>query len=243
MNVIVVGNSSALLERQLGSRIDAFDRIVRINSFRVRGYEKHVGNRIDIVGTGRIGTVWNQDPAAFRAACEVWMKRPRSYCQWDVGTQRVVTHFSIPDEKLRYPDEELYWSLVRRLVEATNRDRPSWRLPFYAERRPGWLRTLMLRAGCLIGRFQSGNHSRPGLWRSIRRHLPLYPLQPSTGVVMLEMALDRFGTGQVHVVGFDQFRGGHYWDRGATGLPGHPWRAERQLIDERIRSGQLRCLE
>jgi hypothetical protein len=66
---------------------------------------------------------------------------------------------------------------------------------------------------------------------------------PSTGVVMLEMALDVFGPDDVYLVGFDQFRGGHYWDPAAVGLPGHPWSAERDLIDERVRSDRLRWLE
>ena len=60
---------------------------------------------------------------------------------------------------------------------------------------------------------------------------------------MLEMALDVFGPDDVYVVGFDQFRGGHYWDPAAIGLPGHSWSAERDLIDERIRSGLLRWLD
>jgi hypothetical protein len=163
MNVIVVGNSSALLERSLGPRIDAFDRIVA-STRSASKYEKYVGGRVDIVGTGRIATVWRQDPATMQAASEVWMKRPLSYARLDEETQRVVTHFSIPDEKLRYPDEKMYGDLARRLVEATNRNRPWWRLPSCAEKRPGPRRTLALQARRSMHRPGPGSSGpyRPG---------------------------------------------------------------------------------
>jgi len=49
MKVVVVGNSRDLLDRDDGETIDACDRIVRINSFRLHGHERQVGSRIDIV--------------------------------------------------------------------------------------------------------------------------------------------------------------------------------------------------
>jgi hypothetical protein len=49
VRVVVVGNSLDLLDREDGGKIDACDRIVRINSFRLDGYRECVGTRIDIV--------------------------------------------------------------------------------------------------------------------------------------------------------------------------------------------------
>jgi hypothetical protein len=49
MKVIVIGNSRDLLDRDDGEKIDACDRIIRINSFRLSGHTRQVGSRIDIV--------------------------------------------------------------------------------------------------------------------------------------------------------------------------------------------------
>ena len=49
MKVVVIGNSRDLLDRDDGKKIDACDRIIRINSFRLSGYTRQVGSRIDIV--------------------------------------------------------------------------------------------------------------------------------------------------------------------------------------------------
>jgi hypothetical protein len=49
VKVVVVGNSRDLVDRDDGSRIDACDRIIRLNSFRLAGFERRVGSRVDIV--------------------------------------------------------------------------------------------------------------------------------------------------------------------------------------------------
>lgn len=47
-NVIVIGNGSNLLLNENGKKIDTFDCVVRMGSFRTKGYEKYVGTKIDI---------------------------------------------------------------------------------------------------------------------------------------------------------------------------------------------------
>ena len=44
-NVIIVGNSKELLNRPLGEEIDKFDVVVRLNNFKIDGYEKYVGTK------------------------------------------------------------------------------------------------------------------------------------------------------------------------------------------------------
>lgn len=48
MKTVLVGNGGSLLRRNLGSRIDTFDRVVRINLCHIKGYEQHVGTRTDL---------------------------------------------------------------------------------------------------------------------------------------------------------------------------------------------------
>lgn len=47
LQVLVLGNAPSLLERNLGDKIDKFDAVIRVNNFRVKGYEKHIGSRTD----------------------------------------------------------------------------------------------------------------------------------------------------------------------------------------------------
>ena len=46
-NVIVVGNSKELLDDEMGSVIDGYDMIIRLNHFKIEGYEKYTGTRTD----------------------------------------------------------------------------------------------------------------------------------------------------------------------------------------------------
>ena len=46
-NVIVVGNSKELLTKPMGHVIDTFDIVIRLNNFKIDGYEKYTGTKID----------------------------------------------------------------------------------------------------------------------------------------------------------------------------------------------------
>ena len=46
---IIVGNAGCLLNSENGHAIDDFDVVVRFNDFRISGYEKHVGTKVDIM--------------------------------------------------------------------------------------------------------------------------------------------------------------------------------------------------
>lgn len=48
MRICIVGNSESVLRKENGSYIDTFDRILRCNRCKVKGYEKYVGSKYDI---------------------------------------------------------------------------------------------------------------------------------------------------------------------------------------------------
>jgi hypothetical protein len=48
VTTVLVGNGPSALARKCGSQIDAFDRVVRFNKFRIKGYEEYVGTRMDL---------------------------------------------------------------------------------------------------------------------------------------------------------------------------------------------------
>ncbi|KJF73162.1 hypothetical protein RP75_13225 [Agrobacterium arsenijevicii] len=45
LRVLVLGNAPSVLERELGAEIDKFDVVIRVNNFRIRGFEKHIGSK------------------------------------------------------------------------------------------------------------------------------------------------------------------------------------------------------
>jgi hypothetical protein len=51
-NVIVVGNGPSILKYEVGAEIDKFDIIIRVNGFRIKGFEKYIGTRTDIWAAG-----------------------------------------------------------------------------------------------------------------------------------------------------------------------------------------------
>ncbi|QFI65802.1 glycosyltransferase family 29 protein [Sinorhizobium alkalisoli] len=47
LKVVVLGNAPSVLERELGQKIDGFDVVIRVNNFRIKGFEKHIGSKTD----------------------------------------------------------------------------------------------------------------------------------------------------------------------------------------------------
>jgi hypothetical protein len=49
--IIIVGNSKELLKHKNGDKIDSFDYIVRVGSFRIKGYEEYIGKKTNLLCT------------------------------------------------------------------------------------------------------------------------------------------------------------------------------------------------
>lgn len=50
-SIIIVGNGSSLINSNIGEKIDSFDSVVRFNSYKIKGYEKDVGTKTNILFT------------------------------------------------------------------------------------------------------------------------------------------------------------------------------------------------
>lgn len=57
-NVIIVGNGKSVLNCKNGHVIDSFDAVVRLNRFKIKGYEDFVGNKTDIVAVNEQCFKW-----------------------------------------------------------------------------------------------------------------------------------------------------------------------------------------
>ncbi len=130
MKVVVIGNSRDLLDKEDGEKIDQFDRIIRLNSFKLEGCEKHVGSRIDIVSMHMILEYFSEVACSahlIRQASEIWVPWPR-----DLATDQEVEHAA--NVMQRRPEDFIF-------VEDPEQKKMlrSWYKTIYdrAEKRPG----------------------------------------------------------------------------------------------------------
>jgi hypothetical protein len=49
--VIIIGNSPSILLHKYGKQIDSYDVVIRLNRCVTKGFEKFIGNKIDIWAT------------------------------------------------------------------------------------------------------------------------------------------------------------------------------------------------
>jgi hypothetical protein len=54
MKIVVVGNGPSVLKRNLEKTIDSCDIVIRLNSFKTKGFEKHVGSKTTIWANGTL---------------------------------------------------------------------------------------------------------------------------------------------------------------------------------------------
>ena len=55
-SVVIVGNSKELLNKEMGSIIDGHDIVIRLNHFKIEGYEKYTGTRTDGIHMNYVAT-------------------------------------------------------------------------------------------------------------------------------------------------------------------------------------------
>lgn len=48
MSIIIVGNGTSVLEKTNGDKINSFDKVLRFNGFKIKGFEKNVGTKTNI---------------------------------------------------------------------------------------------------------------------------------------------------------------------------------------------------
>ena len=61
MSIVLVGNGSSIRDKENGKLIDSFDTVVRFNSYKIKGFEKHTGIKTDIWFTVNRGHIKDVD--------------------------------------------------------------------------------------------------------------------------------------------------------------------------------------
>jgi hypothetical protein len=135
LTVVVVGNSRDLLTRDDGHKIDACDRVVRINAFCLDEYGKHVGSRIDIVSLCFAPQVikWTMARSAHLVtrAQELWTPSWRGQAPAR-RVERAMEAFDRPVKDLVYSDDtghkqvvtDLYWILEEAATRSASTKTP-----------------------------------------------------------------------------------------------------------------------
>jgi len=78
--VAVVGNAGYLTRLRCGEQIDQCDIVIRMNSFRTRGFEDHVGKRTDVCMTCFSPYTIDYRSLEGRTASYLMSSRPNKFC-------------------------------------------------------------------------------------------------------------------------------------------------------------------
>lgn len=94
-DIIIVGNGSSLLERELGDQIDNYNSVVRFNAFEIKNFEKYVGTK---------STIWFNVVAFKKPNWKIfhaWEKIYLHSWQWDITQDQFYIEFAkiIKDSK------------------------------------------------------------------------------------------------------------------------------------------------
>jgi hypothetical protein len=121
--IIIIGNSKKLLSIKNRDIINSFDRNIRFNGFKIIGYEKYIGNIIDIVclipvGNGAKALLNEQSNLVTRQAKEIWFSRPKELCNNLYNT--ILTKFCNKKQKIVHPSLEQYNNILEKCKKIDN---------------------------------------------------------------------------------------------------------------------------
>lgn len=65
MSIVIIGNGPSATEQKLGSKIDAFDIVVRLNNYITEGYEEYVGSKTTVWGRSDASDIYKKTISDF----------------------------------------------------------------------------------------------------------------------------------------------------------------------------------
>lgn len=125
--VVVVGNGPSVLSKKLGKLIDSFERVVRVNDFRIENYAPYIGKKTTdwVTGVGVQSKVKGRDVKKFKTAIALFplnrfqVDRYKNIKNMDQLMTAVRNNLNVRPEELKIikPEiiEKLYtWSQLKR---------------------------------------------------------------------------------------------------------------------------------
>lgn len=109
MKVVIVGNAASLLQKENGELIDSFDRVVRLNKFKINSFERHVGSKTDIYCSKWLNMSYNVDQ--LKTIKTLWLPYPQPP-HWWISRGRFFEKSRIETEELalKYNISPIYLS-------------------------------------------------------------------------------------------------------------------------------------
>jgi len=220
ISVVVIGNGPSALKTRCGPKIDEFDVVVRLNNFRLQGYEEHVGSKTTIWARNvNAGDVATRDPNQFDELliCPQLLElRWAAHLRWFSGLLPLTKLVKgVPNARV-VPAE---------VVERVTRE---------AGLSTGWVaRGLLLQAALTIAGY------RGVAWIIETAGFRF----PSTGLIAIGYCIERYGHATIH--GFDGLweQEGEYFDPNKRVEQWkrrvHSTEAERRYILRQRNSGKL----
>lgn len=123
MNICIVGNSTNLLEEELGEKIDACDVVIRIQLFKTIGFEKHVGTKISIFSSSwrsseKVRNCFKSGPIDIEKT-EMWSAFPLAGVRYQT-VMEVLGHANILQ-----PNQAFYNDVIQRFYSNFWTKKPS----------------------------------------------------------------------------------------------------------------------
>jgi hypothetical protein len=121
-SIAIVGNAGYLLTQSHGERIDGCDIVIRMNNFRLAGYQHHIGSRADVVVTNFSPySIDFANPAMQRAPILVssrpmnFFRHPGLEIRDRMGQHVVAGMKTLGAERVFVPDFDYFCEIVGRL--------------------------------------------------------------------------------------------------------------------------------
>ena len=212
--IVVIGNGSGLLEKENGYKIDTFDYVVRMGNCPLRGYEKYVGTKTDMLRLN-----WNRIiHINQQSSANSLHERKKDYYKY-------TGHDSnFRDLLLIENDPDLYYE--RSHIASYNHLRkvfrriPSW--PTSLREKPHIhiperiLHDAILNFFIKIKNIQNVYYFDQNERVKIFQEFNFYAnrskiVVPSNGILTLCYVIKKFKDSEIYVTGFDNFRTPFYW--------------------------------
>lgn len=191
MNVIIVGNGGSLLDSNLGSEIDSFDLVIRMGCFKIKGFERNVGEKVNIWSNG-VSLLKLQKHFDNVQGEKLWAMVPPH----NIDSRYISNDYIKNWARLMYTDSQ----------------------PTY-EQHKKWFAKLQLENdvaqmswSTLFNLVSDMNLLRADISGSNTTYKSF--IRPTLGICTVYEAINRYKN--IHIAGFDFFENGWYWDKSHT---------------------------
>jgi hypothetical protein len=246
--VIVVGNSSNILQVNNGNIIDSFDYVVRMGMCRIDGYELHVGSKTDLL-CGTINDFFvphynkNQiffQPKIFVKNCNHILFIEHEYDNYEEYTSigNLWGAGYIPNMSAAAGDYFLKFFNSQQFRQHFSSNQYSERIFFDHAKH-----ALFTKFGIQkISHYNKASRIKTFIqFNSQLAHKRIY--MPSKGMYTLNYVLNTFTDAEIYVTGFDGIKTKNYWRKEDTPLcVTHSSAHEMIMYKKLLRAGKIREL-